>query len=200
MLSKQSKYERNSIHLKENPQNTLFIVKETKINNYIFNRWKLNVFDLEPFIILPLKMGDRIALSPSLLAKGIMMLFCFFLFDTKIYIFFSSQPPEIRLTIGWADFFGLILAKSFFSQLEKSHSTCCGIIQMIWTQASQGRDLLKLSRGVWKALTYCSLPHIEFLLWCLRFFFHILILFNSLEDYGWPVGILIKARAGDVWI
>lgn len=46
-------YERNSIPFKMSSLNILLAVaEENKINNYIFEGWKLNVFVLEPFIIL----------------------------------------------------------------------------------------------------------------------------------------------------
>lgn len=46
-------YERNSIPFKMSFVNILLaIAEENKINNYIFEGWKLNVFVLEPFIIL----------------------------------------------------------------------------------------------------------------------------------------------------
>lgn len=46
-------HERNSIPFKMSSLNILLaIAEENKIKKYIFEGWKLNVFVLEPFIIL----------------------------------------------------------------------------------------------------------------------------------------------------
>lgn len=52
-LSDHQEHERNSIPFKMSSLNILLaIAEENKINKYIFEGWKLNVFVLEPFIIL----------------------------------------------------------------------------------------------------------------------------------------------------
>lgn len=117
----------------------------------------------------------------------------FSLFGIKIYkVLFPSSP--VKLGLSWAQqIFWLILVKYFFQLVLQCNSSDMD-------PASQGWDLPKLSGGRFGN----PLPTVANYIPCSSFgiygliFFHILTLFKGLEDYGWPVGILIKVRGGEL--